>query len=137
MNALSHTTSRVLLNRRSNQYTPGLHGHPSTILIGARDSEPTTGGRASTFALHFLSWSVPGQGSPRLCPRDCWAVLYQGVTFCTPSNRLFVCDGLLGLPLVQSQQLVALDYCACLSGRRYCTQKLIKHLKLADKYYFI
>ena len=35
MNTLTHATSRVLPNKRSNLYTPGLHGRPSTILIGA------------------------------------------------------------------------------------------------------
>ncbi len=53
MNALAHATSRVLPNRRSDRFTPGLHGRPSTILIGARDSEPMIGARASTFELPF------------------------------------------------------------------------------------
>lgn len=35
MNAITHTTSRVLPNRSSNGYTPGLHVCPSTIVIGA------------------------------------------------------------------------------------------------------
>ena len=55
MNAFSHATSRVLPNRRSDQYTPGLHGHPSTILIGARDSDPTDGRRTSTAKLPSLA----------------------------------------------------------------------------------
>jgi hypothetical protein len=55
MNALSHTTYRVLPNRRSSGYTPGLHGCPSSILIGTRNSKPPVGGRASTSELSSLA----------------------------------------------------------------------------------
>jgi hypothetical protein len=83
MIALSHASSRVLPNRCSAWYTPGLHGRPSTILIGARDSETPVGGRASTSKLSSLA-VVPSQCSFQLF----WSVLDQGVTFCTPFNTL-------------------------------------------------
>ncbi len=54
MNALSHTTSRVFPNRCSDQYTPGLHRCPSTILIGARNSKPLVSRRTSTSKLSSL-----------------------------------------------------------------------------------
>ncbi len=38
MKAFSHAVSRDLPRRRSARYTPGLHGRPSTNLIGARSS---------------------------------------------------------------------------------------------------
>ncbi len=59
MIALSHATSRVLPNSCIARYTPGLHGRPSTILIGARDSETPVGGRASTSKLSSLAGMSP------------------------------------------------------------------------------
>ena len=53
MNAITCNTSRVLPNKLSNLYTPGLHGHPSTILISGRDPEPTVAARASMSELSF------------------------------------------------------------------------------------
>ena len=54
MYALIHATStRVLPSRRSSRYTPRLHGHPSTILFCAHDSEPTITSFASTSELSF------------------------------------------------------------------------------------
>ncbi len=79
MNALSHATSRIFPDRYSNWYTPGLHRHPSTILIGA----------------HPSLWSVdvpPRPNSPPLpvCPHSgqtpdsvgllCWSDLNQGAS---------------------------------------------------------
>ena len=58
MNALTHTTSRVFPSRQSDRYTPRLHGRPSTVLIGACESEHVVSGRTSTsklFPSHSLS----------------------------------------------------------------------------------
>jgi hypothetical protein len=59
MNALSHATSRVSSHQRSDQYTPGLHGHPSTILIGALNSKPLVSGRTSMSKLSSLASLSP------------------------------------------------------------------------------
>ena len=53
MNALAHATYRVLPNRGSNQYTPGLQRCPSTIFSDAHDSEPMAGAHTSLCELSF------------------------------------------------------------------------------------
>jgi hypothetical protein len=53
MNPLTHTTSKVIPNMHSNRYIPGLHGRPSTILIGAPCSKPTVARLASMSKLPY------------------------------------------------------------------------------------
>ena len=67
MNSLTHTTSRVFSSRQSNQYTPGLHGRPSTILIGARESEPVVSGRTSMSKLFPLLGLSPLRSVLSVC----------------------------------------------------------------------
>jgi hypothetical protein len=50
-----HVTSRVFPKRRSDRYTPGLHGCPSAILIGACNPEPIVSGCTSMSRLSSLA----------------------------------------------------------------------------------
>ncbi len=55
MVALSYPTSKIFPNRRSDWYTPGLHGCPSTSLIGTCNSKPLLSRCTSTSKLTSLA----------------------------------------------------------------------------------
>jgi hypothetical protein len=71
MTALSHTTSSIFPRRCNAWYTPGLHGRPSTILIGAHNPGSTVG-LCLNRVMHFVSspthsWDAGRKNHVLLC----------------------------------------------------------------------
>ncbi len=120
MNALSHTaTSRVFPNRCSGWYTPELHGHSSTILIGACDSEPLVSGHTATSEPSSLAGLFPLRADSWFCWSNFVSLPWSGcdcslVLQCTPS--------MLTVPWVRVASTLARRLSHCQNNQRPCNQ---------------